>query len=136
MTNIVRQRRAEKAQIDNAEGNLNLKRLVQSSMAKPKRADYLSSIAVRDAVTNELTVHSSPTSVSRFLVKRFYNWMGGGRSFWYDSTDLDADTEAGRQLRRDIAHHGAAAVDFSTSNIPQKFAPVLDALKIINVETG
>jgi len=128
MTNIVRQRRAEKAQVDNAEGNLNLKRLVQLSMAKPQRANYLASIAVRDEATNELNVHSSPTSVARYLVKHFYKWMG---VFWYDSTDLDADTEAGRKLRRDIALHGADAVDFPISNIPKKIAPVLDALKMI-----
>ncbi|MEO0814442.1 MAG: hypothetical protein AAFY60_16400, partial [Myxococcota bacterium] len=76
------------------------------------------------------TVHSEPEGVTEVLVDEFTRWMGGkDRHFWYNDTDLDADTERGHVLRQSIATFGADGVDFAAEHVPVKFAPVLDHMR-------
>uniref|UniRef100_A0A7S3JW59 Reverse transcriptase domain-containing protein n=2 Tax=Aureoumbra lagunensis TaxID=44058 RepID=A0A7S3JW59_9STRA len=128
---IVKEARAQRALRYTENGKLKIAQLVREAMAKPPNSKYISSLAVRNE-SNKLEVVTSPEQLARFLVQKFDTWMGGGgRTFWYDNSPLNALTEEGKNLRRQIALHGSNAVDFDGLGIPKKYTIIFDALKTL-----
>jgi hypothetical protein len=64
--------------------------LVQEDTSSPSSASPAGRKATK-ATTNK-------EAVARALVKQFFTWMGGDRSWWYSDTALDKQDSEGRQL--------------------------------------
>ena len=130
----VRHQFATHAQKSNRRGQRCLRNLTDFVMARARRAGHYASLVQQDpsAPTNgraptKMRVTSDPKEVATGLVKHFFEWMGGNKTFWFTGTAIDSNGPAGKELRRSILD--GTLTDLEAAGIPIRFKPVIAALR-------
>ena len=120
----VRNMQASSAQTIDRRGKRCLRTLTKQTMSRSREGGHYASLVSDGRVT------SDKKEVATGLVKQFYAWMGGNRTFWYSDTDLESGNDAGKALRQSILT--GTLTDLSVAGIPPRFKPVVDAFRRVD----
>ena len=90
-------------------------------MSRTRKGGHYASLVYDGRVTRDKKV------IATGLVKQFYEWMGGNRTFWFSGTRLESHSDAGKNLRQCILD--GTLTDLEAAGIPPCFKPVVDAFR-------
>ena len=130
---------ARKATKKDGRGRRCLRTLTDVVTARQRKGGHYASLVQEDtsspppasaAGRKAMKVTTNKEAVARALVKQFFTWMGGDRSWWHSDTALDKQDSEGRQLRRAILD--GTLTDLETARIPARFRPVVTALRRVD----
>ena len=81
-----------------------------------------------------MKVTSEPKEVASGLVKQFYEWMGGNKTFWFTGKPLDSNSPNGKSLRKSILD--GTLSDLGSAGIPVHFTHIVEAFKRVHGATS